>query len=626
MVHFLIHETGFADRRKRLGVRQLDTSAKKSKGKRGRLEMRKKEEAVARQNGRLKCETVSEWSVQSGSNHHTQQPPTLILTSPHHHSKEMLKRAVGWLKDKTGGGGSAKGKRNRDAYEDQEKDIDVWADDHLMYTCPFAPLEQPRPQQSPSSLLPCAAYEDVDLSSDAGNNDDDGESSPPPPSYHSLAASAGMKLDVPPSLLVRGPSERVLPLLKRARHTQTPSEGAGGMLYLGAAPIINQAQRTNSTSTSNSRGNPAGLPDVYLDFFDVFDLPASREATAPPQQDGQEGEDGDNGTVVDDGEEGDEEESKTELADDKAALEDDDDDHSSCSSPLFPPVAAKSKERHHVQSNSNAVGFFLGSPAPAYGVASISRPFTYGSFSPATIIYTFTSEIALRALVAPEALGLGGSGQWKEQSKAANVKNDKDEDEDEDALFGRRPARSEQVGTLLSATPTVIWERVEVLVDCKVELSEEGSALNAGPDLQSGVPLLFGIDSETFWSMEDVVCVNLYRSVEQLGNKSLLLLAKQASDRPPWAPERLEVVVVPLDTKATELNAAAMLSLLAPAHARGPAKGGDLELKLHVFEGRGELGRRSELADLVALLDGHDGAWTKVGCYRHGGQSKRKQE
>jgi hypothetical protein len=395
------------------------------------------------------------------------------------------------------------------------------------------------------------------------------------------------------------------------------------MLYLGAAPISNHTNTStsnNSTSNNKTRGSQPVLPDVYLDLFDVFDLPEPREAT-PAQHDGQEGDDGDNGTEVDDGEEENEEELR-ELADDKVAL-DDDDDHSSCSSPLFPPVALKSEEDHHVQSNSNTVGFLLGSPAPAHGVASTSRPFTSVSFSPAIVIYTFTSEIALRALVAPEALGLGRAGQWKEQTEAAHVKND--EDEDEDALFGRRSARPEHVEQSPQAPP-VIWERVEALVDCKVELSEEGISVSAGPDLQSGVPLLFGIETESFWAMEDVVCVNLYRRLEQLGDKSLLLLAKQASDRPPWAPERLEVVVVPLDTKATEQNTAAMLSLLAPAHARGPAKGGYLEVKLHVFEGRGELGRRLELADLVALLEGHDGAWTKVGCSRNGGQYKRKQE
>ena len=318
--------------------------------------------------------------------------------------------------------------------------------------------------------------------------------------------------------------------------------------------------------------------------------------------------------MVDDGEEGEEEEELRALAGkDKAALsKDDDDDHSLCSSPLFPPVAAKSEEDHHVQST-------------AYGVASLPRPFNSAFSSPDTIIYTFTSEMALRALVAPEALGGGGGvGQWKEQREAVNVMNEDEDEDDTLALFGRRPAKTERIGVESAQAPSVIWERVEALVDCKVELSEEGCSVSAGP-LQSGVPLLFGIETETFWAMEEIVCVNLYRAFNQLGERSFLLLAKHASQRPPWAPERLELVVLALDTKGNEQNAAAMLSLLAPAHARGPAKGGNFDAKLQVFEGRGELGRRSELADLVALLDAHDGVW-KVGCSRSGGQYKRKQE
>jgi len=527
----------------------------------------------------------------------------------------MLKRAVGWLKDKTcGRGGKTRAKRSRDVNEEQE--IDVWADEHLIYACPFARVEQPQPQPSPSSLLSSAsdaeAYVDVDLTSDAGGKSDrheqTGESSQPPPSYHSFAAATGLRLEAPSSLLMRGPSERVLSLLKRARHTQTQSEGAG-MLYLGGAQIINQAQKTNSTSNNRSSGSHAALPDVYLNFFDVFDFPI-----VPLQEHGQEGDDGDQETVVDDGEEGEEEEELRALADnDKAALsKDDDDDHSSCSSPLFPPVAAKSEEDHHVQST-------------AYGVASLRRPFNSASSSPDTIIYTFTSEMDLRALVAPEAFGVcGGVGQWKEQREAVNVKNEDEDEDDTLALFDRRPAKTERIGVESAQAPSVIWERVEALVDCKVELSEEGCSVSAG-SLQCGVPLLFGIETETFWAMEEIVCVNLYKAINQLGERSLLLLAKHASQRPPWAPERLELVVLPLDTKGNEQNAAAMLSLLAPAHVRGPAKGGDFDTKLQVFEGRGELGRRLESADFFALLDGHDGVW-KVGCSRSGGQYKRKQE
>jgi hypothetical protein len=35
VVHFLIHETGIVDRRKRLGVQQLDTSPKKANARGG---------------------------------------------------------------------------------------------------------------------------------------------------------------------------------------------------------------------------------------------------------------------------------------------------------------------------------------------------------------------------------------------------------------------------------------------------------------------------------------------------------------------------------------------------------------------------------------------------------------
>eukprot|EP00624_Nannochloropsis_granulata_P004500 evm.model.NODE_3239_length_31224_cov_31.538591.3 len=525
----------------------------------------------------------------------------------------MIERTIGWLKDKMGDGGPVKGKKRRYAYiDDQKKDI---ADNHPMCACPSVCLKQPR-HKSLSSLLPSVpdaeAYEDVDLSSDTGNEESDrqdtrSESSPPLPSYHSLAATTGPMPEACSFMLKQGPSE--LPQSKRARHTH--------MLYLGG-PIVNQAQKTN-TSNNNSSGRYAALPDVYLDFFDVFDLPEPRETT----QFGQESFNGDSRTVVDAaGAEANEKELR-QLADDKAAIDDDDDDDSKStrSSPLFPPVAAKSREGQYAQ--SNPVGYLLGDPVPVYGVASIPRQFNSAPSSPFNVIYTFTSDMALHALVAPEALGPGGCGKWKKQTEAANVKKDEDEDEDDIlALFGRRPTRQDLVDTQSEQPPSVIWEREEALVDCKVKLSEEGCSVGAGADL----PLHFGIETDTFWPMEEVVCVNLYRSVDQLGGRSLLLLAKHASQRPPWAPERLEIVVVPLDTKANEQNAAAMLSLLAPAHARGPAKGGALEAHLQVFEGRGELDHRCELTYLLARLVWHDSALTKVGCARNGGQYKRKQE
>ena len=106
------------------------------------------------------------------------------------------------------------------------------------------------------------------------------------------------------------------------------------------------------------------------------------------------------------------------------------------------------------------------------------------------------------------------------------------------------------------------------------------------------LPLHFSMEADTFWPIEAVVCVNIYRSVDQLCGRSLLLLAKHAPQRPPWVPKRFEIVVVPLDTKANEQNAAAMLSLLASPHARGPAKDGALEPHLQVCEGRGKLDHR----------------------------------
>jgi len=113
--------------------------------------------------------------------------------------------------------------------------------------------------------------------------------------------------------------------------------------------------------------------------------------------------------------------------------------------------------------------------------------------------------------------------------------------------------------------------------------------------------------------------VNLNRSVDQLAGRSLLLSANRAS-RPSWAPERLEIVVVPLETKAKEQNAAAMLSMLAPAHACGPAKGGALEAHMQVFEGLEELICRYELTDLFARVDWHDHSLIKAGCARYGGR------
>jgi hypothetical protein len=122
-------------------------------------------------------------------------------------------------------------------------------------------------------------------------------------------------------------------------------------------------------------------------------------------------------------------------------------------------------------------------------------------------------------------------------------------------------------------------------------------------------PSLFGIESETYWSMNEMATVNLYRSLDYLQGKSLLLLAKRAT-RPSWAPQRLEVIVMVVDTRVEE-NGGSMMEMLGPAYQKGPEKGGLLASKLQVYEGREELSQCAELPDVLELVERSGRRWQK---------------
>ncbi len=548
---------------------------------------------------------------------------------------KLLGRAVGWLLSGGGDKGSSRGKRSRQEYEEEEPDDQcvVWADDHLPFSCrrdaSEAPPQQQQQQQqqeqiddymgsdlaSPASSAPqSVTFVDVDLAnstrsssrgSSSSSSDQQGESgSPPPPAYKSLLFD--------PNILGGSMTTHCfgVPLHKKPRHTQTQTQE-------------NDPHRVVVTATKP--------PDPYMDFWgDIFNLPATLPLRQPPPQKQEEEEE-----KEEEEEEEQQEDKQEEEHDDDQGTEEDTEASSRCDSHSSKVADAADSDQHELgTTNNNDVRSTTFSPlfprsaakqAPDGGKSldlMSSPPLAFGgiysaSSSPSSVVYTFQADLAIRSLVAPEALGFDAHGQPKPAKE-------EEEEEEADALFGRpipppvQPREWPNAGHL--------WERVEPLMDCKIEVAEEGTCVGAGPDLQTGVPSLFNLASETYWAMEEITTVILYRSLECMEGKSVLLLAKHASQRPPWAPQRLEVVAMAVDTQAYEGNGRSMLSLLAPAHARGPAKGGMLESKLVVVEGREELAKRVELPDLLALLVGHGSRWG-VGCsQRHGGQQHQKRK
>jgi hypothetical protein len=96
-------------------------------------------------------------------------------------------------------------------------------------------------------------------------------------------------------------------------------------------------------------------------------------------------------------------------------------------------------------------------------------------------------------LVWPEVLGFDERALQRKSTTTfldtdthTHTHKEEAEEEENNFLFGKPAAPMVVPRETLEGLPSV-WERVEPLSDCKIEITENGACVVAGPDAQTGV-------------------------------------------------------------------------------------------------------------------------------------------